>query len=65
MYRELAISEGFSEAFVQRVLEDANRIIQNEQGKFSFFRKLSALKKAHKKVSEEWKGMILEGVVLD
>ena len=65
MYRELAISNGFNEAFVQRVLEDADRIIQNEQGTFSFLKKLSALKRAHKKVAAEWKGMILEGMVLD
>lgn len=65
MYRELAISHGFNEAFIKRVLEEADRIMQEDSSKPFFFRKLYALKTAHKKVETEWKGMILEGMVLD
>lgn len=65
-YRDLALEHGYNIMFVRRVIEVFDEIIRKEATTgFVFLKQRSALHKAHDQVDEEWKGMILEGIVLD
>lgn len=66
MYRDQALRNGYTDQFVSRVMKETDIILLREDVRRTYFSPMIyALKTAHDKVVEEWRGMILEGIILD